>query len=90
MHHVPGFTYLTGYVPTEANFFDFAKWGPLNLLKGTAIIKEVIPDYYDWHTACVFEREANPQPDTALIELAASFKVDDVFAASPMVFSDVH
>lgn len=22
-----GFTYLTGYVPTEANFFDFAKWG---------------------------------------------------------------
>lgn len=23
-----GFTYLTGYVPTEANFFDFAKWGP--------------------------------------------------------------
>lgn len=23
-----GFTYLTGYVPSEANFFDFAKWGP--------------------------------------------------------------
>ena len=23
-----GFTYLTGYVPTDANFFDFAKWGP--------------------------------------------------------------
>ena len=23
-----GFTYLTGFVPTEANFFDFAKWGP--------------------------------------------------------------
>lgn len=23
-----GFTFLTGYVPAEANFFDFAKWGP--------------------------------------------------------------
>lgn len=23
-----GFTYLTGYVPLDANFFDFAKWGP--------------------------------------------------------------
>jgi uncharacterized membrane protein YphA (DoxX/SURF4 family) len=23
-----GFTFLTGYVPTTANFFDFAKWGP--------------------------------------------------------------
>ena len=23
-----GFTYLTGFVPTEANFFDFAQWGP--------------------------------------------------------------
>lgn len=22
-----GFTYLSGYVPTEANFFDFTKWG---------------------------------------------------------------
>jgi uncharacterized membrane protein YphA (DoxX/SURF4 family) len=23
-----GFTYLTGFVPQSANFFDFAKWGP--------------------------------------------------------------
>jgi len=23
-----GFTYLTGYVPSEANFFEFSKWGP--------------------------------------------------------------
>jgi uncharacterized membrane protein YphA (DoxX/SURF4 family) len=23
-----GFTYMSGYVPTDANFFDFAKWGP--------------------------------------------------------------
>jgi uncharacterized membrane protein YphA (DoxX/SURF4 family) len=23
-----GFTYLTGYVPTDSNFFDFAAWGP--------------------------------------------------------------
>jgi hypothetical protein len=23
-----GFTYLTGYVPSDANFFDFAQWGP--------------------------------------------------------------
>lgn len=23
-----GFTYLTGYVPSDVNFFDFAKWGP--------------------------------------------------------------
>ncbi|MBK6930992.1 MAG: hypothetical protein IPH12_08995 [Saprospirales bacterium] len=23
-----GFTYLIGFVPMEANFFDFAKWGP--------------------------------------------------------------
>jgi uncharacterized membrane protein YphA (DoxX/SURF4 family) len=23
-----GFTFLTGYVPPDANFFDFAKWGP--------------------------------------------------------------
>jgi len=23
-----GFTYLTGYVPSEVNFFEFSKWGP--------------------------------------------------------------
>lgn len=23
-----GFTYLTGYVPSDANFFEFGKWGP--------------------------------------------------------------
>jgi len=26
-----GFTFLTGYVPSDANFFDFSKWGPYTL-----------------------------------------------------------
>lgn len=76
--------------PQTLDVGDFNKWGPLNLTRGTQMIRDVLPDYFDHHTACVFERAKDPQWDEDIIKLAASYKVDNPFAVSAAsMFSEV-
>lgn len=76
--------------PDTLDINNFDKWGPLNLKLGTQMIRDKFPDYFDPHTACVFEHAYDKPPGDNVIALAAQYKIDDPFAKSSVpLYSDL-